>query len=387
MRRKKSIFMLIIAMVCLVSGCGGKTSQISIGTTGRDDQAYWNIFNHMITASENGYYYIKSEDTYNYIYYMEKRSGKTTALCGKADCRHNDQDCNSYLSREYNGVQIYCYDEKVYVIYNNDLDGLSYLEEIEKDGSGRIRLFEIGEIQNAYCLAFHDGCVYIYVRQGGVSGYETNVATIRERSLDGSKDEIIYSYEDTGAVVYALKSYGDKLFFVEEQQGRVSEEKYAERTFVRKGLYAYDYNTGTVSQFINAAVNDYTIDIENNTIYYYVVDDGLYKKDLNGGSAKKLYTAETGQTNICQLSFDGSYLYMNNEQYFTFFMEPPRQSQTYVFDRDGNIVNEIKSSSAYSTFFGDDQYMFSLSDMAGGYMRYIKKSEITTAKEWIPISN
>ena len=58
----------------------------------------------------------------------------------------------------------------VYVIYNDDTDGLSYLEQVAPDGSYRKRLFEIGAVSPAYCLTFHDENAYIYQRQGSVSG-------------------------------------------------------------------------------------------------------------------------------------------------------------------------------------------------------------------------
>ena len=50
----------------------------------------------------------------------------------------------------------------VYVIYNDDTDGLSYLEQVAPDGSYRKRLFEIGAVSPAYCLTFHDEkCVHL----------------------------------------------------------------------------------------------------------------------------------------------------------------------------------------------------------------------------------
>ena len=46
------------------------------------------------------------------------------------------------------------------------------------------------------------------------------------------------------------------------------------------------------------------------------------------------------ETNICQLSFDGKYLYMSNEQYSVYFFKRT-DTYLYVMDTDGNELNKI----------------------------------------------
>ena len=389
MRKVKILCVLLTVIVSFtgILSCGKKQEKITLSSTSGDDQPYWNIFNHSVAKAENGYYYLDKyvgdELFYIPIYYMDAETGESIILCGKADCNHNNAECNAILNSfdGYNTQQLYYHNEMLYVIYDDESSGLSYLEQIAPDGSYRKRLFEIGEILPAYCLVFHDDSVYIYQRQGGVSGYEENTATIRRRSLDGEEDEYVYEYTGQGAVIYAAKSYGDKLFFIVEEEPRVSTEEHSERTYERKGICAYDYNTKQVTQVCREAVCDYTIDVNNNTIYYYVFNDGLYKRKLSDSRAEKIYSMKDGETNICQVSFDGTYVYLSNEQYYVFFYQKT-DFYLYVLDTDGNELNRIATPGMYCTSFGDDKYVFCKESMGNASFRYIKKSDILTAKEW-----
>ena len=60
------------------------------------------------------------------------------------------------------------------------------------------------------------------------------------------------------------------------------------------------------------------------------------------------------ETNICQLSFDGKYLYMSNEQYSVYFFKRT-DTYLYVMDTDGNELNKIPTEGMYFTCFGDEQ--------------------------------
>ena len=68
----------------------------------------------------------------NRICYLDNETKNTIPLCSKAECSHTDENCNAYLSKKYNAQQIYYYNGMVYVIYNDDTDGLSYLEQLHR---------------------------------------------------------------------------------------------------------------------------------------------------------------------------------------------------------------------------------------------------------------
>jgi hypothetical protein len=389
MKNTKNIEIILLIMLTLaaLTGCSKKTDTINLSSASDDEQPYWNIFGHPIAAAENGYYYLDNSGTDSVslvpIYYMDSESGESIILCGKADCKHNSTDCNAILDKHagYSGQALYYYQEMLYVICDDDATGLSYLEQIAPDGSYRRRLFDIGAESTAYCLVFHNQSVYIYQRQGTVSGYEKTTATIRCRSLDGKEDTVIYEYTGDGAVIYAVKSYGDKLFFILEEESRAGTEEHSERIYKRKGVFAYDYNTKQVSNVCNEEVCDYTVDADSNTIWYYVFNDGMYKKNLSETKSKKIYSMKDKETNICQISFDGTYLYLSNEQYYVFFYQHA-DTYLYVLDTDGNELNRIETDGMYSTYFGDDKYVFNMGSFGTGKLRYIRKSEILTANKW-----
>ena len=79
-----------------------------------------------------------------------------------------------------------------------------------------------------------------------------------------------------------------------------------------KNLWNLEKKTENIS---SGDITDYTVDEVSQTLYYYVFNNGLYKRKLSDSKAERIYKMVENETNICQLSFDGKYLYMSNEQY------------------------------------------------------------------------
>lgn len=87
----------------------------------------------------------------------------------------------------------------------------------------------------------------------------------------------------------------------------------------RVKAFAYDYATKKTENISSGDITDYTVDEVSQTLYYYVFNDGLYKRKLSDSKAERIYKMVENETNICQLSFDGKYLYMSmNNILFTF---------------------------------------------------------------------
>ena len=361
-------------MIIGMAGC--KTGNISLedNNMNNDDQPYWGIYLNYITRGDGGYYYIEQD----LIHFMQD-DGQTVIVCNKADCQHNTEDCAAFIGKSlaqvaqtigviegtgYNRQNIYYHNGKIYVIYNDKSGtGLSYLEEIAGDGSYRKRLFDIGDYSVAYGLVFHDDSVYIYMREGGVSGFTENTATIRKRTLDGKQDEIVYSYTDKGAIIYALKSYGNNLYFLEESYD-VSKLADGSRDvlFKRKGLFRYEYATGNVLNILENDISDYTFDITNGDLYYYVCDDGLYKQKLNQSAAEKIYSAEDKITNVSQISYMNGYICVSNDMFLPYYGIYPDESCLYILDNTGKVINkistELQEHDRAIVLFGDKNKIF-----------------------------
>ncbi len=402
--RRFVALVLAAALVVSMCGCRRDNKNFQTGNVSSDAQNGWNIFNHPVTRGEGGYYFLishssqivedkveKTRLSYMLIMFMQD-DGNSVVVCSKPECKHNSEECPACLSLEsnnprydengnvipsitgYDRDKIYYHNGKIYVIYNDDVAGYAYLEEVAPNGAYRTRLFEIGNSAKGYCLTFNDQDVFIYKREGSTSGYEETEATIRRRSLDGKEDEVIYSYKGMGAMLFAVKNYGDKLYFLEELYAREKDENGRQKSisFQRKGLFAYDYQSKTVENVIDAAITDYTFDTDNNTLYYYVNNDGMYKKTFNDGKTQKIYNMEKDINSVAQISFLSGNIYLVN-CLMGGFTGIPQKPTLIVFDKDGKEQNRITISQMNSEiFFGDNDKIFlQQTDMReGGYSLY-----------------
>ena len=75
------------------------------------------------TIAPNGVYYIyKSMSqtepiSYSYVLYSDHGSDTVIKLCGRADCDHNNPDCNACIAE---GNNIYYHEGYLYVVYNEN---------------------------------------------------------------------------------------------------------------------------------------------------------------------------------------------------------------------------------------------------------------------------
>ena len=75
---------------------------------------------------------------------------------------------------------------------------------------------------------------------------------------------------------------------------------------------------------------------------------------------------------------------MSNELYPTFFLEPAKSYELYVCDTDGKILKQIETPGPFTMFFGDSEYLFSMSEVyTKGSLRCIKKRDIISETEWV----
>ena len=384
--RRFVALVLAAALVASMCGCRRDNKDFDTGNVSSDAKNGWNIFNHPVTRGEGGYYFLISQSSqiakdkveksergksYMLIMFMQD-DGNSVVVCSRPECKHNSEECPACLSLTsdssseipsitgYDRDKIYYHNGKIYVIYNDDVAGYAYLEEVAPNGAYRTRLFEIGNSAKGYCLTFNNQDVFIYKREGSTSGYEETEATIRRRSLDGKEDEVIYSYKGMGAMLFAVKNYGDKLYFLEELYAREKDENGRQKSisFQRKGLFAYDYQSKTVENVIDAAITDYTFDTDNNTLYYYVNNDGMYKKTFNDGKTQKIYNMEKDINSVAQISFLSGNIYLVN-CLMGGFTGIPQKPTLIVFDKDGKEQNRITMSQMNSEiFFGDNDKIF-----------------------------
>ena len=343
-----------------------------------EGQPYWHALNCDITKSENGYYFKRFT-----TYYIDAEYMKRTVLCAKPDCDHSERNNPDCLAR-IGSSSIYYYNGFCYTTEYSDETGNLMLIQLAPDGTSYREMFEINlptltetNWLNVF-LVFADDSVFIYNKGGRRLTVETQGdIVIRRRSLDGKEDEIVYTYTGDGCFFEAVKYYGGKLFFT-VKEGKTDVET-RQNTMVSRGLYVYDVDSKEVVRLLDEQVCDYSVDMENNIIYYYVLEDGLYKKKLSGGEAELLYKAQE-DTGICFMSFDGQYIYLDNSRWFSFadYTKIDWTKMLIVMDTDGKEVNRIDTLS-YTVLFGDSDYLFAT---GGKGLCYIPKKDIASAREF-----
>ena len=100
------------------------------------------LWNQM-AISDKGYYYWVMSGQYDFLYFMDKATGKSVPLCNRPDCEHIDDNCNAYFKTvihtpkdgiEFDRNRVMFLDGYVYVIGHN-MGGEHYLYRISEDGS------------------------------------------------------------------------------------------------------------------------------------------------------------------------------------------------------------------------------------------------------------
>lgn len=359
-----------------------------------DSQSYWNVNVHNFAKGDNVYYYLDSLNLTKtpYIMRFDPVAGTTDKFCSKAGCSHTTAECNAYLLSNQE-QSIWYYKGHLYILKYTEK--ATVLEQVRIDGSGRRELFEIGEPYNSrtqaiYTIVFGNDCVYIYEKRPNIATGKSseNTARIRCRSLDGKTDKIIYS--ETGELIYIANAryVAGRLLFMVNHYDLSSKSG----SIISMGLYSYDFKTQETSNILNKSILDYEVDIKNNIIYYYIYNDGLYAFNISTQDNTKIFTPANSVKYNSKMSFDEKYIYLIAD------------TNLLVIGTDGTLINTIPIGNYSANInFGDQDYIFAnlktfrdvvVIDMSklseyttnGATMEnknvYIKKSEISTAKEW-----
>ncbi len=96
----KRILLVFITIFVLFTGCSNKNDKnINLGNEDVKAQPYWNIYNQKITASEDGYYFLKKdfENGGTYLRYIDANTMETIYVCNKAECKHDGIPSKSLL--------------------------------------------------------------------------------------------------------------------------------------------------------------------------------------------------------------------------------------------------------------------------------------------------
>ncbi len=351
-----AMLVLVLSMILTV-GCKEKGTSIDIKDDNLDvSQTYFK--SHQVAKGEKGYYFFG--DYGNYILYFDEVTKETIPLCSKAECVHDDEECMAYVKGSQFDFKIYYYSGKLYWLTNEN--GMVKLMECMADGSSRKivgELYAYNDDANEVDLMFAGG--YMYFSENGAALTDSErVVKLNRMSLTDGSTENVYEYTGINAAVQNIKAYSQKVYFTV-----MAVERTGEKTFESKGkgMYAYDTETKTIEMVVDDSVKDYCIDTKNKALYYYVYNKGLYvSKD---GKTEQIHKA-TEQTGFCDLSFDGEYVYMDNDVwkgYSRYFMglDYDVTRTVWIYD-NGKLKTTInqEEENIVSFYNGDSEYGFAL---------------------------
>lgn len=310
------------------------------------------IWNYM-AISDKGYYYWVMSGQYDFLYFMDKATGKSVPLCNRPDCEHIDENCNAYYKTvihssadgvEFDRSRVLFYDGFVYVLAH-DFDGVHYLYRISEDGSKQeqyMRLYKKELTQTGsegqsirYTtpeICIHKGYVYYIIPR------ET-VPTVYRMQLGSEKVEKVFELKTDRPNLYRMLPYGDFIFF---QAGIFSEDYFD----VDGGIFAFNIINGEIKLVKSEAISAYKV-VGNNL--YYAKSDGVYRFEMNGTFDERIVEYE--QYPI--FSVDNEYIYIEDGDNIAIY----NIEGEYVLNPQMNDALEISEN-----YFGDDKYIF-----ANGY--------------------
>ena len=379
MLRKKKKFLSVYAIlmsVMLVSckGIAGKT--ISVGSDNLDStQSYFSESMHEIARCDSGYYYLNkcSASAKNIMFYDDK-SGESIVLCNKPQCEHNSEECMAYISGSEFKSKLYYYNSCIYMLSTK-----GNLVQISADGTQRTDLGSICVMsdQDSVSVCFNDG--YAYISQEISGDIEGNVtARLYRFNLDTGSSDVIYEETGYGIGINSLKTYGKDTFFIKTSVAKDDKGLYS---LEGKGIYRI---TGDNTECVlDKNAYSYCIDADNNTMYYSGLGDGtVYACNLDSGKSESIYKSDN-DTGYFYITFDGNYIWMDDEGYKSMAMYFNKQSSSldytiYQLDTEGKLVAKRTipdNEKIFSIMHGDGRKMFMFSSV-NNQIVYIDKSNI-----------
>ena len=196
-----------------------------------------NHFGSVFTTTEDALYFISGMDLGipNQLMYVDKKSGVSGPLCGKAECTHSGDDCNATFG---SGGRIYAlskYGEEQLILLceqaeQDDPNALAVIL-VRQDGTERRQLrtipdpWEGSARLNTWAMLHRGYAVIGGVRQTVEDGEMENIAFVKAYPVDGGEAVTVYegtpNPQPNGRV--ALQAVGDEVHFFDSESASSEE--------------------------------------------------------------------------------------------------------------------------------------------------------------------
>lgn len=333
----------------------------------------YGVNNAPATVGPTGVYFIENSRSDNsYISYMDNSSDTIIKLCGRADCTHDNKDCNAYLPQ---AVEISFYRGYLFAMCGDDPDGEFSLVRMEPDGSDHVTVLDISKFSEekggafATCSFMTDGYLVFEVKKWDVStdGNSTSMtgSTLGTYyyALDGTMKEPVEKCEG-----WSLYNCGDKIMTYFTDRTQNGGENGSE--------WAWDPETNELTYLTDHP--GYTAYFADDVAYY--LKDGVFCQ-LDYTTQKETALFDTGlEGKYKAYPFPDCILVVNTDSALD------TGGSLYIYNWAYELVEEVKLSFSHTkmsvndTIIGETAERFILSDDRYYYTPkyYIEKSELGT---------
>ena len=376
MKRCKRLLIIVFILMLTLTSCGSELTTDGQGDKG--DYCKQSVFisgTSNLAVAPGGYYYLDTRNKNGFLTYISKKNAKETYLCNKPECSHIDKEvrsvvenCNAYVGTVLPRSVVY-YEGYVYVLqYNADTYDVT-LVRISEDGSVHEELMKVGqapEQASYYSYVFGDkSTIYMVYNAPDYTGEELSVS-LEKIDLNKKEKSVIYTHRGHGASLAYLKVQDDMVFFTQVDKG--------DKGYLHQ-LMKYDPDKKQVENVIDVHINTYTFAKEGQ-LFVGITGEGVFKYDWQNDELV-LFRKSDEKTMYVSLAIDGEYLYLDNMQ--NRFYNNDNEHRVYVYDLEGNLVNEVLGGILY-TEVCDYDYMFTTAHNGNGeYWTYIKKEDLRNA--------
>lgn len=395
---KKLIAMVLIAML-LLAGCQTSGGQSDVTNTAAPAAVYdWvagespviperiglkraGVNNADFTITPNGVYYIyksmvqSGPDSYSYVLYCDHGSDTVIKLCGRADCSHDNPDCNACIEE---GNNIYYHEGYLYAVSGRGDAGCSLIR-MDMDGSDRVKVFDMNQ--------FVQDLGYDFARCDMIDSGECLFSAYEWMAVEAGPDEEAYTSSSVETYRYAL-------------DGSMAEPQ----PIKSEGAHLYhcsDVFLTLMNGARNGGYNGYDLslghwDMETDTVTYLTDHPGIagfYGKEygyyFRDGAVIRLNYETREEEQLVETGLDGDYyaicfpdcLIVADQSF------EPTDNQIYIYNWAYELVDTIK----LPTFSGipydqsliaetEERLIFSDDLFTRVPKYYIEKSELGTGK-------
>ncbi|MDO5382959.1 MAG: hypothetical protein Q4F06_09645 [Eubacteriales bacterium] len=362
------IFLFII--VFSISACGGKNNYVM----DNEPQYY---MGPNAAASENGYYYLAAPPVFNgtegyrnYLYYYDINDEISVPLCSKIGCKHDDENCEAYLS-ESNclGSHIWYINGRIYMIERTSEQDTLVSYDSKKRNKRTEAVLSVDGLSvnmNAYFLRraviTHGELIYILVDESSLRLYSLNINTKESKMLKEYKSQ--YNIRET-ITLYAID---DKVYITYTTGYSATYNNYI--------LDVYDIKKSEIEDLINVERdypdlvekvkrwNDETCFDHEGNVYFKVEDENklsIYKINTVTGKMDEFYSIDVENSSafdyIKFYGYDGDYLHLyegvdvvQRKKLYKREKGPIQSNKMHVIALDGKLIEkqELIEKNQYS---------------------------------------